>query len=177
VPFGVGRKQPKPPGQPVYLDLRGRVLGLDPAEVGIQPTPDLPHIWAILADIGIGGGVATIVAFADGTTSLYTSVGGGMIGSGSVPAVRATNQALLRICEAHLEAFARSATDSPPGDGEVSFVVLTYDGPRRASATIKGLFDSNHPLSAAWSAANEVMTQLRLAQEAAPPARAMRPPG
>ncbi len=176
MPFGFGRKQPltaaHQPAQPGPLDLRGRILALAPAEVLSQPTPDLPHVWAVLTDIGMGGAMATIVAFADGTTSLYTSTGGGVIGAGAVPAVRAANQALLRVVESQLEAFPRSATDAPPGDGEVSFVVLTYDGPRRASAPVKGLFDGPHPLSAAWSAANEVMTQLRLAQEATPPAAA-----
>src|SRR5689334_9394559 len=66
----------------VFLALRGKVLGLDPAEVAITASPRLPRVWAVLMETGYPGAVATLAALADGTTSLYLSSGGGMIGAG-----------------------------------------------------------------------------------------------
>jgi hypothetical protein len=64
------------------VDFRARLLAASPAELSIKPSEHLPHVWAALLDWGLRGGSATIVAVADGTVSMYTSAGGGMIGAG-----------------------------------------------------------------------------------------------
>src|SRR5688572_16670054 len=50
--------------------------------------PDGDGIRAVVFDWGMGNGSATLVAFDDGTTSLYFSGGGGIIGAGAHDAVR-----------------------------------------------------------------------------------------
>ena len=64
----------------VYEGLRRQVLDLDPADVGFAPTAELPDVYALVLELGMGDAVATLVTLLDGTTSLYTSSGGGMIG-------------------------------------------------------------------------------------------------
>jgi hypothetical protein len=67
----------------VFLRLRGQLLEVDPAELELSPSPRLPRVWAVLMEMGLDTGTASLVAVADGTTSLYLSTGGGVIGGGS----------------------------------------------------------------------------------------------
>ncbi len=87
----------------VFLRLRGQLLEVDPAELGFSPSPRLPRIWATLMEMGLDTGTASLVAVADGTTSLYLSTGGGVIGGGEHQAVRRVSEAFLDTAEAHLD--------------------------------------------------------------------------
>ena len=49
----------------------------------MQPTERFPNVFGVVMDMTYPSGVATLVTFADGTASLYTSTGGGIIGGGS----------------------------------------------------------------------------------------------
>lgn len=49
----------------------------------------------MVADIGMVSGFATLVAFAEGTTSIYFSSGGDVIGAGTYPAVAVGPDSLL----------------------------------------------------------------------------------
>src|SRR4051812_42858236 len=77
-----GEPQP-PPSDSAFEGLRSQVLGTDPSAVGITPTTELPRVWGVLLETGYPSGIATAVSLADGTTSLYTSSGFGIIGGGA----------------------------------------------------------------------------------------------
>ena len=149
----------------VYAGLRHTILTVDPAEVGIAPTADLPRVWGVVMDTGYPNGTATVVALADGTTSLYTSTGGGIIGAGAHASVAAATSALLGIVEAHLDLLpAATQDDLPPADWVV-LRALTYGGQRAVLAEEDELGYDRHPLSPVFHAVHEVITQLRLLDE------------
>jgi hypothetical protein len=152
-------------GRAVFLGLRDQVVSGDPAAFGIAPSHRLPRVWGVLFEQGMGDAVATVVSLADGTTSLYTSSGGGVIGgSGHAAAVDATRR-FLEVVETSLE-LTTPCDDLPlPQPEEVRFNVLTYDGRRTASARQAELGDHAHPLRILWMAAHGVVTQLRLISE------------
>ena len=156
----------KPPAH-LYGLLRGRINGLTPSAVGIWPTRGLPHVWGLLCDIGTSMGILTLVALADGSTSVYASYGGGLIGAGSRRPVAAATRALLSTVEHLLADFAptdMSTLPDLPGEDTVSIVVLTYDGRRVASAPLDVVAQRGHPLAAAWMAIDAVLAQLRVVQ-------------
>ncbi|TMB97093.1 MAG: hypothetical protein E6J38_02375 [Chloroflexi bacterium] len=64
------------------VDLRAKLLATTPSDVNIKPSQQLPHVWAALLDVGTATGSATVAVVADGTVSMYTNTGGGMIGAG-----------------------------------------------------------------------------------------------
>src|SRR6266545_2184253 len=51
----------------VFLRLRGQLLEVDPAELELSPSPRLPRVWAVLMEMGLDTGTASLVAVADGT--------------------------------------------------------------------------------------------------------------
>lgn len=74
-------------------------------------------------------------AVAEGSTSLYISTGGGVIGGGEHDSVRDANRKLLAFIETALDLFVPIERPLEVIDRAVSFVVLTYEGMRGARAT------------------------------------------
>jgi hypothetical protein len=150
------------PSDSPYPGLRSLVLTSDPAALGIRPSDRYPSVIGLLTEFGAAGGSATLVSLADGTASLYTSGGGGIIGAGFNERVAQPTLRLLDAVQASLD-LVPPATDTPlPSEGQVAFVVRTHEGLRRAEASSGELARGHHPLSPIFYAANEVLTQLRL---------------
>jgi hypothetical protein len=144
-----------------YLPLRSQLLGLDPDAAGLPRLAG--QVWGVLFEIGYDNGSVTVVSVADGTTSLYTSSGGGMIGAGEHAPVAAATKAFVAAVEAHLDAFGPDPDEAVPAAGMVTFRALTYAGRRRAEAPEQDLGERRHPLWPLFYAGQDVVTQLRLA--------------
>jgi len=145
-------------------DLRAKLLETRPEDVKLQPTEHLPHVWAALLDIGMGNGTATVAVVADGTVSMYTSTGGGMIGAGQHQSVHMPAARFLRTVEAIHDSL-QPATEAPlPRANEAAVVALTYEGMRRALVELR-LLSPKDPFARAWVAGQDVITALRELQE------------
>jgi hypothetical protein len=157
---GGGSGEPGDP-KPIYLVLRGRLLETDPASLGLAPSPGGRRVWAVVMDTAFPEGVASLVVVADGTTSLYTSTGGGTIGAGTHDAVAAASRAFLDRVDGALDLLVPAASFPLPSTGRVRFCVLTFDGGRTAEADELDLGERRHPLSGVFLAAHDVITRLR----------------
>jgi hypothetical protein len=149
----------------IYLQLRSRILSLQPAEVGLAPSTEAPHVWGVLMETGYKVGLATLVSLADGTTSLYYSTGGGMLGSGEYTPIAQASKALVAQAENHFQQLSPTEEFPLPEVGQVRFLVLTYAGAFTAEATEKKLAVGKHALSPLYTCAQEILTQLRLLVE------------
>ena len=113
------RRKSKSDGAEVVRGLRQQALTVDAADLGLGPTADRTHVWGVVMETGYPEAVATLVVFGDGTTSLYFSNGGGMVGAGEHDVVRAASKLLLSSAEAHLNGFAVVAETPLPEVGRV----------------------------------------------------------
>ena len=146
------------------IDLRAKLLATRPDELKLEPTEHLPHVWAALLDIGMVGGSATVAVVADGTVSMYTNTGGGMIGAGQHQVIHAPAARFLKTVEAIHNSLA-AATEAPlPKAGEAAVVALTHDGMRRTVVELR-LLSVNDPLARAWVAGQDLLTALRELQQ------------
>jgi hypothetical protein len=73
------------PNPEVYLGLRNLMLQGSRAKFGIPAFSKPTQPYGVLMDWGIPAGSAPVVALADGTTSVYLSSGGGLLGGRSIP--------------------------------------------------------------------------------------------
>jgi hypothetical protein len=146
----------------VYLQLRYRILSLNPVELGFQPTSAAPHVWGVMMETGYPVGFATLVSLVDGTTSLYYSTGGGMLGSGGYNPVAEASKALVVQAENHLQNVVLINELPLPELGQVRFTILTYSGMYAGEAPEKALKADKHPLSPLFAKAQESLEQLRL---------------
>ncbi len=155
---------PPEPDQ-TYLQLRSRILDLKPSEIGIAPSKSAPHVWGVLMETGYDVGIASLVSFVDGTTSLYYSTGGGMLGSGEYTPVAEASKALVDQAEIHLQQMSSSNGVPLPEVGLVRFTLLTYSGIVYAEGPLKTVAAGDHLLSPLFIRAQETLTQLRLLAE------------
>jgi hypothetical protein len=149
----------------VFLGLRAQLIEGDPASFGLLPAGRFPNVWGALMEQGISGAVASVVSLTDGTTSYYTSTGGGVIGGGAHAQVREATYAFLDAVEASLDLTTPTDILRLPEQDEVRFNVLAYEGPRSASAPRADLEAGSHPLGELFRTAHGVITELRLLQE------------
>ncbi len=123
----------------LYRSLRTRAIEDSPGLIA-DPGPEHPGVIGAVVDIPSEGGSATVVALADGTTSMYTSTGGGVIGGGGHARVVAATHALLAVVQSMLTMLpADDRTDLPPQD-LVMLTVLTPDGRRRAGLPVEAFW-------------------------------------
>jgi hypothetical protein len=115
--------------------LRDELLHSTSAQIGIIP---VRHVWGVLMERGYAKGVATVVALADGTASMYISTGGAVTGAKAYGPARV---AAMRLCDQAADGLGDMvpAHEFPkPAKGRVRFYVLTDGGVRTAEGNIAG---------------------------------------
>ncbi len=161
----------------VYEGLRRRVFALDPAEVGLTGQRLPGGVWGVVFELGLETATVTVIALADGTTSLYTTGGFGIIGGGAHPAVVVANRKLREAVAAQLAAFRADSGTEPPGPEDLRVRAMTSGGRLVVDAAQADLLDGTHPLSDLFFAGHTVITRLREIHEAAEGAPSDRPDG
>ncbi len=145
------------------------VFSLTPAEIGIVPTQENPNAWGVVMEMSFTDVVVTLLSLLDGTTSLYFSHGGGIIGGGQHETVAQASRYFVTICEAHLPGMTLTDSYPPPLDGKVKFYIFTFSGTYTTDAPEDELDEGTHELSGLFYTGQEVITQLRLMQERSGP--------
>jgi hypothetical protein len=120
---------------PTYVGMRQLALEQTPSAVSAEGT-DHPDVLGILVDIPSGADFLSITALADGTTSMYTSTGGGVIGAGAHESVRRATAALLRTLQAMIDQLPPSDEVTLPPADLVLVTVITPSGRRRGGIPI-----------------------------------------
>lgn len=144
-------------------DLRAKVFETAPAEIGLRPDGGR-HVWGVVVDVARSSGVASLVSLVDGTTSLYDTVHGGVVGGGSHEAVASASVALVFGAETQLALLAPTDDRAVPEAPNVRIWVLTYAGVLMGEAPAGALEDRHHPLFRLYYGAEEVLKALRALQ-------------
>src|SRR5689334_9039652 len=160
-----GRIRGQRPSKPIFTDLRSAALTIDLASLQTPAREPWGGAGVAMMEIGMDGAVASIVAIADGTVSMYTSAGGGVIGAGEHAAVRA-EATRFRTVVADSRNLLSRATELPlPGPGEVRFQARIGDDGFSGAAPESALRGGRHPLSTVYAAGQDLLTEIRLASE------------
>ena len=114
----------------------------------------------------VSAATATIVAFSDGSASVYFSSGGGLLGGQAYESIRrAACQAVAVAAE--FQPQMQLTTDFPlPQPGIVVFYLLTDSGVFTSSAFESALKAHSHALSILCDAMQAIITAYRLTPEA-----------
>jgi hypothetical protein len=117
-------------------------------------------------DWGAPNGAATLVAFDDGSTSLYFSGGGGYIGMGGHESVKRA-AAVFRKEAAGSMGYLKATSDySIPGADSLAFFVVTdNDTFSSGSIPLSVLQSGQHTLSRLGKLGNDVITEVRIVAE------------
>lgn len=146
------------------LDLRGRILHADPHDLGFWGSSGR-EVWGAVMDMAFPGGTASLVSLEDGSTSLYTSTGGGVIGGGAHPSVVEATQAFLDAVAVYAPQFSSDDPDDLPEPGHVRFHALSFEGRRGVDADEADLQARTHDLWPLYYSGHQVITALRIVTE------------
>ena len=146
-------------------ELRDRVFALSPGEIGVSPSEEFPNAWGVVMELGYPQATVTLLALAEGTTSLYFSTGGGVIGSGKHETVRKASKAFIAAAGAYHGKLPAVTSFPCPDAGRVRFYILTFSGVLSSEADEKILAMGKHEMSPLYMAGQDVLTQMRLASE------------
>ncbi len=164
MPFGKKRDEEKNPAA-VSREQRDRALRVTAADLSLAPTEARLNVWGVLMELGYPQAVATLAVFADGTSSLYISTGGGVIGSGEHKPVRAEAEKFLFAAQSFIEHFERAEDTPYPKAGRVRFYVRTFEATLTAEADEQDLGRKIHKLGPLFHAGHAVIAQMRLISE------------
>lgn len=153
-------------GAEMFAGLRNQILTLDPAQAGFKPDDPTTGVWGFLMETGYPGATASVVCLRDGTTSLYTSSGFGIIGAGEHEVVRQANARLFDELDQRLGDFTASEYTTLPQDGETVLRALTIDGQKLRTAREEEFGEGRDSCSGVFFAAHGVLTELRIIDEA-----------
>lgn len=144
----------------IYRDLRARALA-----VNSDHAVPLDGALAVLMETGYPEAVASLVAVADGTASLYFSNGGGIIGAGAYDEVAAEALALLRSAQAHQALLTEARTFPLPQEGHTRFTMVSETGVFSAEAPEVLLGNEGHALSPVFHQGHKLIAYIRAADE------------
>ena len=167
MPFG-NKKDSEERADPAAMSkrLREKALNVTAQDLNLEPIEARPHVWGVLMELGYPEAVATLVAFADGSASLYISTGGGVIGAGEHKEVREEGDRFLAVADQHIADFEPADSAMPlPRRDHVRFYLRTFQTTLTAEAEEALLMKGEHKLSLMFRAGHAVLTQMRLASE------------
>ena len=154
-------------GESVYLGLRDLALRGTPSgksqDAGV---PKAGKPYAVLMDWDIGGGQATVAAYADGTASVYLSSGGGFLGGGQ--AHESIRNAAIKTVEiaGELKGLMHPTAVYPlPQRGQVTFYVRTDAEVLTVTVPEEELRSHRSPLYELGDSAQTIITEYRLTQD------------
>jgi hypothetical protein len=143
----------------VLQQLRAQALFARADSIGIRPASGAA--WAVIMDSAYEGGCVSLVSLADGSTSIYFSTGGGIIGAGDRKTVAAASIAFVRAADSALDLLRPAeSTDHPPA-GYSRFFVRTDSALLSADALEPELGEGAHALSPLFYAAQDVIAAVR----------------
>ncbi len=155
----------KQPPDEMYTRLRNMALETDPAKMGIAVDPNGQEPYGVIMDMGLSNGVATLVSFSTGDTSLYYSTGGGMLGGGGHQTVANASKRLVSLAGNYTSKMQKTITFPLPARDKVRFYVRTPQGVLTAEVDQQDLSKSSNDFSALYAAAQDVITQFRLVSQ------------
>lgn len=146
--------------------LREKLLTSSAEDLGLSGKDAKAKVFGVLMEIAFPSGVSTVVSIGDGTASLYTSTGGGVLGGYS-----AREEAKRFVAQAakHLAGMKLTKSFPYPQVGRIKFYVLTREGVYTDEADENELVGGQHALSPLFIAGNDVLTGLRTASERVKP--------
>jgi len=144
----------------VYLGLRNQALTLDAKTLGVDVS-----VFSVLMETGYPEAVATVVAVADGASSVYFSNGGGIIGAGEYKQVHDAAVEFISIAEKNIGKMSIAKDYPLPRKGFTRFYVVTSSGVYSFEALEDDLGNEKSELSNLFFQGHEFMSYIRAADE------------
>lgn len=143
-------------------ELRLMALNTTAEALKLKPDKKYPFVFGVVMDWKVGNGVASIVGLRDGTASLYTTTGFGIIGSGGHESASRLAKEYVQLAQPLYYESKEIATYDYPSVGKVYFYFLTYGGVRLYIGDEEAITKKIDLSSSLFSAAQNLLTEMRM---------------
>jgi hypothetical protein len=147
--------------QHASVAMRDALLAATAADFELTPTSG--GVWGVLMEMGYPEGWAAIVALSDGSASLYTSTGGGIIGGFAHERVAHAARVSCATADGVATSVPFVFEFQPPSAGRITLRLLTVEGVRSIDESEEALVSGASSRSALFFSMNDVLTELRRA--------------
>jgi hypothetical protein len=164
-----------------YSGLRNMVLSTKSDSIGVK-LKDTNEVWGVVMETGYPEAVASLVALADGTVSLYFSNGGGIIGLGPHAGPQRAAQSFLAASQQFSKQVQPTKSYPLPKPSYTRFYLLTGNGVLTTEAKEDDLGNNRHLLSPLFYKGHELISEVRAvdqklrAEQGAPEGRSVGKP-
>jgi hypothetical protein len=153
-----------PEGNP-YADLRGKIFGMTPEQLGLIATIE-EEPYAVIMDMGMDrDATATLVSIADGNASIYLSSGGGVIGGYAHENCRKAAIDFVTMGKNYFAKMIPVDSFPLPKAGYVRFYILTNKRKYSIEKEIDKIENDESGWGELFYEGNKVITELRLISE------------
>jgi hypothetical protein len=153
----VAAVQPTTITKEIAAALRARVLKLTAEDVGLPQESGTSQVFGLIVETAHPDAVASLVALADGSVSLYVSDGSGCVGCGAHRDVRQAGSELLRLAELTLSLSTFTNDVALPQEGVVRFYFLTRAGIRYVQTSLEEINKVDQRLSELYFAGQRLL--------------------
>jgi hypothetical protein len=154
------KREETPVNDEIYERLRALAFAATPETAQLPGDP-----FGLIMETAYREGVVTVVAMSDGSTSLYNSKGGAIIGAGQHPKPNALARQLVREAKDFARLLEPSGDHELPALGQTRFYLLTRTGALSAKAPELDLAENRLPLSPLFHAVHQVIAAVIEAQQ------------
>lgn len=141
----------------MYSFLRNQPLFMRRADFRIPGPPPGAPIWGLLMEWNHSGITATVLTLIDGTTSVYLSDGGAVIGGQGHEDIREANAEFIRTANQLYQHLKPCESFPSPAVGQTIFYALTDPGVLTAYGLEADLTEELHPLSPLFHVGHRVL--------------------
>jgi hypothetical protein len=162
--FGGSAATKRNVGENLYPEMRRQALDATGSMIGTLAELPADHVFGVIMEWPVSGGVLTAVGFENGDSSLYISTGQIMIGGQAKILIRDATLAFVNVGREVIGRVARTDDVDPVRPDHMAFYLLTPAGRHRAIIGMEDLQSGNDPLSRLHDAGQALITQWRLAE-------------
>jgi hypothetical protein len=137
------------------MGLREMVFNTSPQDIGITKEKYVSDVWGLIVETGFTEGSVSLVALADGTSSLYFSNGG------AHQNVQKESAKLIEAANHFYKEASRIQSHPLPKAHKVIFYFLTFDGLLAYEAEEDSLDNNKDKFSPLFYATHNVIGELR----------------
>ena len=125
-------------------------------------------VLGVVAEMGMERGAAIIAGYINGDARIFWTTGGGIIGDmRQYPDIVTAAKTLVNTAQKVVTQLPVETTRPLPDPGRIRFALLTLAGMHVADEKQSDVEEPNHPLYQLYASLQDLITQLRLLDEAA----------
>tara|TARA_R110002051_G_scaffold323504_1_gene417373 strand:+ start:57 stop:614 length:558 start_codon:yes stop_codon:yes gene_type:complete len=144
-----------------FMDMRNMAFSVKPDQIELENIAD-NKVYGLITEMEMNPGVASLISFLSGDTSLYLSSGGGYIGAGTDEKINKIVTEKIEEFQKYLSKAKKIENPKLPEKGMVNFNFMTKNGIYSVSENISDLKNGKSELSELFIGVNEIITQIRI---------------